>query len=138
MLHAIVWSLVFALLALWSLAAWALHALVAWTAANAGGVAAGAAAVQAPDWLAPWLPAELAALVTALQSALGPLVDGLLSLAPALAGLASVAIWVVWAVGALLIVVLGLVGRRLLAGGRPLASVLGSAAAGHGSHRWMR
>ena len=40
-LHAVGWSLVLALLALWSLAAWALHALVGWTAANAGGVAVG-------------------------------------------------------------------------------------------------
>ena len=36
MLHAIVWSLLFALLALWSLVAWSLHALVAWAAAAAG------------------------------------------------------------------------------------------------------
>ena len=138
MLHAIVWSLLFALLALWSLVAWSLHALVAWAAANAGGVAAGAAATQAPGWLAPWIPAEVAALVTSLQSVLGPLVDGVLSTAPALAGLASVAIWVVWAVGALLIVVLGLVGRRLLGGARPIASALAAAAAGNGSDRWTR
>ena len=138
MLHAVGWSLVLALLALWSLAAWALHALVGWTAANAGGVAVGAAAVQAPAWLAPWIPAEFAALVTSLQSVLGPLVDGVLSTAPALAGIASVAIWVVWAVGALLIVVLGLIGRRLLGGARPIATALASAAAGNGSDRWTR
>ena len=135
MLHAIGWSLVLALLALWTLAAWALHALVGWTAANAGGLAAGASAAEAPAWIAPWLPAELAAAVAWMQTVLGPMVDSLLAQAPALASVVSVAIW---AIGAVVIVLLGLLGRRLLVGARPLAATLASAAAGNGSDRWTR
>ena len=137
MLHAVGWSLVLAVLALWSLAAWALHALVGWTASNAGGLAAGVAGVPAPQWLAPWLPAEFAAAISWLQSVLGPMLDAVLAQAPALAGVLSVVIWVAWAIGALLIVLLAFVGRRLLAGARPLATTLAAATNG-GSDRWTR
>lgn len=138
MLHALGWSLVLALLALWSLAAWALHALIGWTAANAGGLASGAAAAQAPAWVAPWLPPEFAATVEWLQSVFGPMVDSLLAQAPALASVASIGIWVIWAVGAVLIVLLALLGRRLLAGSGPFASRLAAATSGIGSDRWTR
>jgi hypothetical protein len=62
MFYAIGWFLVFSLLALWSLAAWAFHAVTAWTVSNAG-VLAGASwateGLRVPDWLAPWVPPEL-------------------------------------------------------------------------------
>ncbi|MFO1408325.1 MAG: hypothetical protein U1F08_12465 [Steroidobacteraceae bacterium] len=119
MFHALGWSLVLMVLLLWSLAAWALHAVVTWTAANAGALADGTAAAATlgiPEWLAPWVPAELATAVTASLSALGPVVDGLLALAPTLAGGLSALIWMVWGVGTLALLVLGLFGGRLLAG----------------------
>ena len=47
MFYAISWFAVLSLLALWSLAAWALHAVAVWTVSNAGaltGAASGATA----------------------------------------------------------------------------------------------
>ena len=63
MLYALSWFFVVALLALWSLAAWTLHAVAVWTVSNAGalaGVASGANTISLPDWLAPWMPPEVA------------------------------------------------------------------------------
>ena len=61
MFYALSWSVVFILLAIWSLAAWAFHSIAAWTVSNAGILAGGSGAIEglrAPDWLAPYTPTE--------------------------------------------------------------------------------
>jgi hypothetical protein len=117
-LYALSWFLVVALLVLWSLAAWAFHAVAAWTVSSAGalsGAASGAGAVRLPDWLAPWVPPEIAQTLTALLSGLGPLVDSLLQFAPALAGGLTVATWVIWGIGSALLVLAGAALHLLIA-----------------------
>ncbi len=117
MLYALSWSVMLILLALWSLAAWAFHSIVAWTVSNAGELAGGQGAIESlrvPDWLAPWIPPEVALAFTAMLSALSPAIEATLNLAPALASGLSVAVWVVWGVGSALIIILGLVGSRLI------------------------
>lgn len=112
MLYALCWFTVICLLALWSLAAWAFHAAADWAILNAGalaGGAEGAAAVALPAWLAAWMPPELSAAFTAMVSATKPVIDSVLSTAPMLAGGLSVAVWVCWALGAGLLVLLGVV-----------------------------
>jgi hypothetical protein len=109
-LYAINWFVVVMLLALWSLTAWALHALGVWTVSNAGalsGAASGVGSLRLPDWLAPWVPPEIAQLLTAQLSGLGPLVESLLQAAPALAGGLTLVTWVVWGIGSALLVLLG-------------------------------
>ena len=69
MFYALSWFVVFSLLALWSLAAWAFHAITTWAASNAGVLAGGSGAAQGlrvPDWLAPWMPPELALAVASM------------------------------------------------------------------------
>jgi len=108
--YALSWFVVVALLALWSLAAWALHAVAVWTVSNAGalsGAASGAGALALPDWLAPWVPPALAQAMNQLMAGLGPVVDSLLRAVPALAGGLTVATWVVWGVGSALLLLLG-------------------------------
>lgn len=110
MFYALSWLVVIALLALWSLAAWGLHAVAVWTVSNAGalsGAASGVEAMRLPDWLAPWVPPEIAQSVSALLRGLGPAVDGLLQAAPALAGGVTLTTWVVWGIGSVLLVMLG-------------------------------
>jgi hypothetical protein len=70
MFYAISWFVVLALVALWSLAAWALHAVGVWTLTNAGALSgaasgAGATAVAHPDALtAPrWPQADRASML---------------------------------------------------------------------------
>ena len=110
MLYALSGFVVFALLALWSLAAWALHAVAVWTVSSAGaltGVASGASTLSLPDWLAAWVPPEFAQWASQLMSGIGPFVDSLLQTAPALAVGLTVGTWVVWGVGSVLLVLLG-------------------------------
>ena len=110
MLYALNWLLVAALLALWSLAAWALHAVAVWTVSNAGaltGAASGVSTITLPAWLAPRLPPEVAQWASQLMAGIEPLIGSLLQAAPALAGGLTVTTWVIWGVGSLLLVLLG-------------------------------
>lgn len=116
MLYALSWFLVFSLFALWSLATWAMHAVAVWTVSNAGGlsgVAAEAQGVRLPEWLGPWVPPELAQVLPALVADLAPVVESLLQAAPALSGGLTVAAWVVWGIGSVLLLLLG-VGLHVL------------------------
>lgn len=110
MLYALGWFLVFSLLALWSLTAWALHAVAVWTVSNAGaltGVASGVQEVRLPEWLAPWVPPEIAQGIPALLADIAPMVESLLQATPGLAGGLTVVTWVVWGVGSALLLLLG-------------------------------
>jgi hypothetical protein len=133
MFHALNWVVVSSLLALWSLAAWAFHAIAAWTISNTGalvGAAGNIEGLRLPDWLAAWLPPEMALAFTSMLSAFMPAVEAMLQQAPALAGGLSVAVWVVWAIGSVLLVVLGLVVTGLIAMMRRRASVLAASVGG--------
>ncbi len=110
MFYALSWLVVFGLLALWSLGAWAFHAVAVWAVTNAGaltGARSGVEGRRLPDWLAPWVPPEIVQAMTALLSGLAPAVEGLLQAAPSLAGGLSVATWVIWGLGSALLVLLG-------------------------------
>ncbi|MEY4754849.1 MAG: hypothetical protein RJA44_2524 [Pseudomonadota bacterium] len=139
MFYTLGWLAVSALIALWSLVAWALHAVAVWTVSNAGALSAATAVVGdivLPGWLAPWVPAELAQVIVQLATALGPLIDRLLQAAPALAGGITVAAWVVWSLGSVLLVLLGAGLHLLMAvwrrrgGAAPSSSISRSMAAG--------
>lgn len=110
MFHAITWFVVSGLVAVWSLGAWAVHALAGWAITNAG-VLAGTAPTgipRLPEWLAPWIPPELAQGLASMLSAFTPVIEGLVQWAPSVGGGLSVAIWAVWALGSALLVALGL------------------------------
>lgn len=110
MFYLLSWFAVASLLALWSLATWALHAVAVWSVSNAGalsGAASGVGSIALPDWLAPWVPTELVQAMTQMVAGLGPLVDSLLQAAPALASGLTVATWVIWGIGSVLLVLLG-------------------------------
>lgn len=110
MLYALSWFLVFSLFALWSLAAWAMHAVAVWTLSNAGaltGVASGVEGLRLPAWLAPWVPPEIAQMLPALMADVAPMVESLLQAAPGLSGGLTLATWVVWGIGSVLLLLLG-------------------------------
>ena len=112
MFYALSWFAVLSLLAMWSLAAWAFHAMATWTVANAGVLAGSSQAIGAvpvPDWLAPWIPPEFALAFTSMLSAFTPAIEAMLDWAPALAGGLSVVVWAVWAIGCALFIVMGIV-----------------------------
>ncbi|MEI6029156.1 MAG: hypothetical protein WCT47_20965 [Betaproteobacteria bacterium] len=110
MFYVLSWFFVVALLALWSLAAWALHVVAVWTISNAGALtaaASGAGTIAVPHWLAPWVPPEVAQWAGQLVAGFGPFVNGLVQAAPALAGRLTAATWVIWSIGSVLLVLLG-------------------------------
>jgi hypothetical protein len=117
MFYVLSWFAVASLLALWSLATWALHAVAVWSVSNVGalsGAASGVGSIALPDWLAPWVPTELLQAATQMAAGLGPLVDSLLQAVPFLAGGLTVVAWVVWAIGGVLLLVLGAVLHLLI------------------------
>jgi hypothetical protein len=110
MFYAFSWFVVFGLLALWSLGAWALHAVAVWAVSNAGaltGAASGFEGLRLPEWLAPWVPPEAVQAMSSVLSGLAPAIESLLQAAPALAGGLTVVTWVIWGFGSVLLVLLG-------------------------------
>ncbi len=118
MLYALSWFVVLSLFLLWSLAAWAFHAIAVWTVSNAGALAGGTEAIEAlsvPLWLAPWVSPELVLTLKSMISALKPAIEAVLGWVPALAGGLSIAVWTVWGIGAVLLIVMGSVATGLIA-----------------------
>ena len=109
MFYAINWFLSLALLALWSLACWALHAVTVWVVSSAGALAGGSAAADVilmPAWLKAWMPPELMGQWEALVSSAGPIVQAVLEAVPALAGAVTFLAWALWGLGAVVLVAL--------------------------------
>ena len=109
MFYAINWFLSLALLALWSLACWALHAVTVWVVSSAGALAGGstvADVILLPAWLKAWMPPELMGQWEALVSSAGPIVQAVLEAVPALAGAVTFLAWALWGVGAVVLVAL--------------------------------
>ena len=111
MLYALSWSVVALLFAAWSFAVWALHALGTWVLTRVSGrdtgEVSGGALPALPDWLMAWVPAEWAQGLQSGLALLGPLAQQLLEAMPAVAGALTLAAWVVWALGAVVLAILG-------------------------------
>ncbi len=117
MFHVLTWLLVASLLVLWSLTAWALHAALTWSGAQAGGLAdlPGRVASQSlPEWLTAWLPPAALETLGSMLTALRPAFESLLAYAPAALAWLSPVVWVGWAFGCILLLVAGLVVSGLI------------------------
>lgn len=111
MFYALSFFAVFSLLVLWSLAAWVFHSLAVWTVSNAGALAAGSGAIDVlsvPAWLAPWVPGEFVVTLNSMIPALMPTLESLLAWLPALSGGITIAVWAVWGIGVVILIVLGI------------------------------
>ncbi|MBN8486717.1 MAG: hypothetical protein J0M20_03140 [Burkholderiales bacterium] len=106
MFHALSWSVVGVLLALWSLTMWLLHTVAVWTVSSAGALSGAAGQAGSID-LPAWIPTAWTEPLLALAGGLGALLDGLLQAAPALAGGLSVMAWVLWGLVSLTLLLLG-------------------------------
>ena len=118
MFYVLSWLVVLVLFIMWSLGAWALHAVAIWSASNVGALSGHAKRIEdlkLPDWLAPWFPADVLSAIKSLTIAALPAVESVLAIAPALGGGLSVAVWVVWGAGCLLLLLLGVVSHVLIA-----------------------
>ena len=130
MFYALNWFVVVSLLMLWSLAAWAFHSLAAWTVASAGTLTGGAGAIEAlrmPVWLSAWVPPEFALALNSMMAAIGPSIETAVQWAPAMSGGLSIAVWTVWGIVSVLLVLLGLFATGLIAVTRRRLSASASA-----------
>lgn len=119
MFYAISWFLALALLALWSVACWGVHAVTVWAVSGAGTLASSGPAVVdkvvLPDWLAVWLPPALAQEFGGMIAPIGPVIQAALEAVPALSGAVSVLARAVWGLGALALMALAVGAHVLIA-----------------------
>lgn len=114
--HLLVWLTALLFVVLWSLFAWAAHALAgwsgwtAWAGGGAGDWRAWIDALALPAWLAPWLPAPSLEAVKAMLVAWAPLMEGVVASMPALLSWLPALVLVIWAVGTGLLVLGGVLG----------------------------
>lgn len=100
------WVVVLLLLALWSSLVWTVQAFLVSLLAHAGSLGAGDWTL--PDSLRDWLPTVVADWLVSTVETLTPQLQALVSALPSLSGWITVLAWGVWALGALVTLVLGL------------------------------
>lgn len=106
MLMALIWVLASLLLAMWTAASWALGAILGWALQHAGKLgelSVPHAALPMPEWLVPWLPAGTIEWVGPLLTQAAGGAVWLAGQAPALANWLTPAIWVLWGLGVLVL-----------------------------------
>ncbi|MFN4118248.1 hypothetical protein [Acidovorax sp.] len=110
MLYIVNWTIVMLLFALWSLAAWAFHAVVVWAitmAPTLTGPAADLSSVPVPAWLLQFLPIEaIQGLIVALTET-WTLLAGFLNAAPSVVSGVTAVTWAVWGLGSASLLALG-------------------------------
>ena len=99
------WVLVLLLLALWSGLVWAGEALLAALLSQAGTLSAGDWSL--PEALTAWLPVPVAEWLAGTLETLTPQLQALVGTLPWLSGGVTALAWVVWGLGAVLLVGIG-------------------------------
>lgn len=115
--HALVWMLTGLCAAVWSLLVWATHALVTgpdWQALGDGAWMDWLTRWRVPAWLGDWLPLGAIGELQAWLTMLGPWVESLLTHAPGVLSWLTPLLWVGWALGMLVLVLLGVAGSVLV------------------------
>ncbi len=119
------WVLVLLLLALWSSLVVAIHSVLVGLLAHAGSVGTGGWSL--PDSLRDWLPTVVADWLVSTVETLTPQLQALIGALPWLSSGVTVLAWVVWVLGAVVLLILGLaihVGvalwRKSVRSGQPL------------------
>ncbi|MBL8351177.1 MAG: hypothetical protein JNL87_12800 [Burkholderiaceae bacterium] len=121
MWHALVWTLVALVLALWSGVCWILQLLLTgpdWSQADPQAWTRWLTDWSLPAWLVAWLPMSaitaLQAWMTAWVSDWAPLLETVLAQVPTLLAWAVPLVWLGWGVGALMLLTTGVGGSVLV------------------------
>ena len=117
MWHVLVWALVALVAIPWSLACLAMHWLLTgpdWDSGQMQGWMQWLEQWRIPIWLTEWLPMATITMLKAWLTTLAPWVESMLASAPALLGWLLPLLWIGWAIGLLLLVVLGVAGSVLV------------------------
>lgn len=107
MWHALIWIPTLFIVAMWSLVAWGLHALVAWSgwrdSTTLPAWRESLDALQLPAWMAPWFPPESLGVVKAVALALEPWIAAAVANVPAMLNWLPPLVWFAWVVGTLVL-----------------------------------
>ncbi len=117
MWHALIWTPVILLVALWSGLCWATHGLltsVDWGAAARMDWGRWMDQWQIPLWLAIWLPMESITALKTWLTAIGPGLQDALARFPSALGWVGPAVWAVWGLGAAALMLAGTLGSVMV------------------------
>lgn len=109
-LYAISWFLALALLAMWSLGVWGVHAVAVWSLEGISGLSEQSQQIDRlpiPGWVGLWIPADMIVAFKASASAILPWIESSLTALPSLASWLAPVAWVVWGIGFLILAVGG-------------------------------
>lgn len=106
--HGLAWTLILALWGVWSLLCWLARLVVGWDGWRQGADwAAHVPELPLPDWLSAWLGLEWVQRLRDALVAWGPELQGWMQSWPDLSGIATGVLGLVWALGTVLLVLLG-------------------------------
>ena len=115
--HVLVWVLTAVVAAGWSLLCWVVLQLLTgpdWRALGDGAWMDWLAQWRFPAWLADWLPLGEIGQLQTWFAALGPWVASVLAQAPSMLGWLTPLLWAGWALGMLVLLMLGVAGSVLV------------------------
>ena len=121
--HVLAWVLVLIVLGGWSLLCWAGHAILTW-----GGWSQGldwtqsVGQIELPGWMVSVFGLEWVTWLQKLLLDFGPTLHGWVSGLPDVSGWIGGVVWLVWGVGSLVLVFLGMVASGLIAIARRAAA----------------
>jgi hypothetical protein len=105
------WLVVCVALVFWSAGVWVLHVFANWSLVNVGTLlnpAQMAGQLAIPAWISVWIPAELVSNIQTTAAAVVPWLQSMLSGVPLTSDWLGIAAWIVWALGAVALVLLGI------------------------------
>lgn len=111
--HLLIWLPTLMLVAVWSLVAWvglALAGWFGWAASEGGGTGSWGAWIDAfalPAWLTPWTPSYALESIRGMLATIGPMMESLAASKPDLLSGMMMLVVILWAVGALMLVLAG-------------------------------
>jgi len=117
MWHALIWTPVILLLALWSGLCWAAHGLltsVDWAAAAAVDWGRWMEQWQIPLWLAIWLPMDAVTALKTWLTAIGPGLQDAVAKFPSALDWIGPAVWAVWGLGTAGLLLTGTLGSVMV------------------------
>lgn len=106
--HAINWGLLLSLLGLWSLGCWMAGSVLSWEGWSQGlDWAAEVARMEMPAWLSRWLGLEWIGWLRELLVEFGPAIRDFFTGLPGLGSWLTLALWIVWGLGAAALLAVG-------------------------------
>ena len=117
MLYTISWFLILTLLAIWSMGVWVLHSFAVWSIAGVGMLVNHSQPVERlmpPGWVALWMPSDFILAIKEGSTTVLPWIQSVLAEFPSAANWFSPLAWLLWSIGFVVLVIVGVVFHALI------------------------